>query len=190
MITVDSLPMEVFWVEGERNVPTFLNFALLVFAFSLLALASFSAWSEGSAWRIHWTILTAVFLFLAFDEAAKMHEMLGGIGQQISTHSGIFRFAWVAVALPVVIVFALGYLRFLIALPRRTAILMLISGGAYVGGALGLEMVNGALFDAAGDRRNGAYTFFTLLEEGLEMGGMTLFSVSLLTHLSRQSRET
>ncbi len=183
-IAVEGILMTVFWVEAERNVPTFLNFALLAFAFCLLTLISFKVWSEASTWRWHWTILTGVFLLLTFDEAARMHEMLGTFGREIVAAEGIFRFAWVVVALPVVIVFALGFLRFLIALPRRPALLMLISGVVYVGAALGLEMVNAALFDAADGHRNGAYAFFTLMEEGLEMAGMTLFSVALLTYLS------
>lgn len=188
LIAVDGTFMTLFWVEAERNFPTFLNFALLAIAFCLLAPIALRAWSGESEWRWHWMILSAVFLLLAFDEAARMHEMLGGLGRQVVTAEGIFRFAWVAVALPLVAVFALGFLRFLMALPRRTAALMLASGMAYVGGALGLEMVNGALFDAAGDHRNAAYAFFTLLEESLEMGGITLFCVSLLTYLSDRSR--
>lgn len=179
LIAVDGSLMTTFWVEAERNLPTFLNFALLAFAFCLLALIALRTWSEASEWRWHWTILSAVFLVLTFDEAARMHEMLGAYGRQVVAAEGVFRFAWVVIAAPLVTVFALGFLRFLMALPRRPAILMLISGTAYVGGAI---------FDAAGDHRNAAYAFFTLLEEGLEMAGMTLFSIALLTYLSLRSR--
>ncbi|WP_121967558.1 hypothetical protein [Leptolyngbya sp. BC1307] len=61
--------------------------------------------------------------------------------QSLLNTEGFLHFAWVIPAAFLVVVFLLGYVRFILALLKRMRRLFLIAGSTFVGGALGMEMV-------------------------------------------------
>ena len=67
-------------------------------------------------------------------------------------------------------------------LPARERRWFLLSAALYVGGAVGMEMINGKFHETYG-RRNVPYHLLTALEETLELAGVTVFTYALLTYL-------
>lgn len=173
------------WVDAEQNIPTMLSFALLCSATALLIVRARLAWVARDDWRLHWTALFVLFSWIAFDEAAQMHERLVEPLRERFDPSGPFLLAWVMVALPAVVAIAVAFVPFLLALPRLAAFGIIASGLLYVGGALGMEMVAGAIIDA-GSRAAASYHYATMTEETLEMLGVALFVATLLAILHRR----
>jgi hypothetical protein len=64
-------------------------------------------------------------------------------------------------------------------------LLFIASGVVYVGGALGVESISAAFFEAyrAGSISNLAFERLTDIEELLEMAGVLLFIYTLLTYI-------
>jgi len=68
------------------------------------------------------------------DEGAVIHEIFSDALQVRFDTSGYLTFAWIIAFVPVVIVIALLYLRFLWHLPPSVRNLMIVAGLLYVGG--------------------------------------------------------
>lgn len=179
----DRLYGIVFMVSlgAEDNLPTFYSaFALLSCAGMLAMIAARSATE-----RVYWWLLALAFSFLALDEALEIHErLIEPLRHRIGAH-GAFHYAWIIPYGIATVLFALGYVRFLIRLPRRTALLFVLAGTIYVGGAVGLEMIGGVLAD---EGRSGTplYVLAQTIEETFEMGGVVLFIYALADYAARQ----
>jgi hypothetical protein len=140
---------------------------------------------SGSEWRLHWRVLITVFFFMAFDEAAMVHEKSIQVVRDALGTSGWLYFAWVVPAWIFVIVFAFAYLRFLLALPKPFKQLFILSGALYIAGVLGLEMPGGAYAEVSG-RDTFAFHMIATVEEVLEMAGLALFAYALVRFLGRR----
>lgn len=77
----------------------------------------------------------------------------------------------------------LAYLRFVLGLPYKTKILIIVSGAIYVGGAAGFEFIEG-YFHATSGSQSVMYKLFHSTQEILEMVGIILFNYTLLDYLS------
>jgi hypothetical protein len=128
-----------------------------------------------------WLILSAIFVLLSADEAMSFHERLVSVIQSRWALDGVFHFAWVIPGMIFCAVVGLAYIPFLLALPRRTAILMLLSGVVFVAGAIGIEMIGGS-FAAETGTFTMTYQMLTNLEEALEGLGMVVFLYALVDH--------
>jgi hypothetical protein len=62
--------------------------------------------------------------------------------------------------------------------------LFLTSGVAFVGAAVGMEML-GASYSAAGGRQQPGFMVFVTIEEGLEMSSIAVFLYAVLTYAAR-----
>ncbi len=93
----------------------------------------------------------------------------------------MFSYEWIFIAIPVVIILAIVYLRFLLYLPPTTRNLIILAGIIYIGGSLGGEMLSGwyASSFGEGDRN---YMMLTVLEETLEIAGIIIFIAALLQY--------
>ena len=76
------------------------------------------------------------------------------------------------------------FVPFLIGLPRATALRLLLAAAVYVGGALGLELVNGAVL--ATERTSPLYLTLVCLEETLEVTGVLLAIYAVAFHLRKE----
>jgi hypothetical protein len=81
-----------------------------------------------------------------------------------------------------VLALLLGSLRFLMHLPATTRRLFLLAGAIYVGGALGMELVEAA-FNARGVSSGFIPLLGVAIEETMEMLGVTMFIYALLTYI-------
>lgn len=163
--------LRIFDVDAEGNVPTWLTSVILL----ICAIALWDRGRSADRWRRHWRALAMGFGYLSLDEVAQLHDRGRVLAEMLVETRGILTFGWVIFAAPVLVVVALAYLRFLRALPGPTRTLVLAAAVAYVGGAFGLELVGGWVWDTGGGRNTVPYLLVTSAEELLEMlGGVLL----------------
>ena len=160
--------------DGEHNLPTWFSVVLLLLVAVVCASIAVEQWADRSRWRWHWAGLALAFACLSLDELAQLHDLASPVMARLVGTEGVLRFTWVVLAGPLVIGFALAYVTFLRALPRRTALLLVLSGAVYVGGALGLELVGSLLRNAGHGRGSLGYLWETTFEELFEDVGATL----------------
>lgn len=175
-----------FDVGKEESIPT--AFSILnLFVSSLLLYAAYIV-SKFRCEKIstYWLILSFIFLYLSIDEAASIHERLGGVTNYIGFVSIEFAHnRWIFLGAIFTTVVFLGFLPFLLALPRRTAALIMLSGGIFVCGALGFETLGGVMLNSGfvSDRSDFIYQIRRVFEESFEMVGIALFNCTLFAHL-------
>lgn len=172
--------------DRERGVGAWFSSILLFVA----ALRCWEAWRRSAGRRRvearGWLSLAVVLTAFSLDESAAYHERLGGFVARFVPLKGVFTFGWVVVGIPFVVLFGVWMVPFLFGLPRETAWRMVVGGLAYVGGALGFEMVGAALSDA-GLHQTIAFASVVTAEETLEMAGTLLFIAAVWAYNERRS---
>lgn len=200
-------------MDLEANLPTIYN-VLLFFVGAVLFLLM--GRTEQGRIRQAWNVMTGVFIFLAFDEGAQIHEkfmlvtwhMLDGMRQADGT-LGILYYAWFIPYLAVVLFMGLLLLPWFVQLDRRLRIGFHISGAIYLSGAVVMEAYSGKLaesmlaFALPGEHypwmpcflypteqcilyTQPAYVLAYTLEETLEMTGLIICIGFLLDGLERR----
>ncbi len=176
--TIDEVTwyfLQLFDVNEEHNLPTWFSGFNLVVATSLLGVIVMDKRNMSDAMKGRWTILFAGFCFLSIDEIAGLHESL----------NSVIDVSWAWGGLVVAIVLGIYFLPFLKTLPRTTFRDFVIAGAIYVGGAVGMELVGEPL-----DGDSLAYNISTLVEEGMEIFGIILFTRALLMFMKSEKDET
>lgn len=182
--------LELFHVDIEHNFPSFFSALMLALCSLLLWLIAEHKYTRAKgcltkkvSFLLHWRILSLVFLFLATDESVGLHDKILSFHLEKAFHlGGLFSFAWVIVAIPLCLIFALAYFKFLLHLPDRIKQLFILSGSIYVGAAVGIEMISGAVSEKFGEEGL-AYFLPTSIEESLEKIGIVLFIYALLLYI-------
>lgn len=172
-----------FNLDAENNIPTCFSTLILFFSSVLLWFIAENEKQLKGTYARHWKGLSFVFLFLAFDETASFHEMLARPVLEILHASKTLYYVWVIPE--ILLVFALGiiYLRFLIALPKQILMIFIIAGMLYVCGAAGMEIA-GYYLKKIYPSQNLIYSFFVVIEEGLEMFSVIVFIKGLLEYMN------
>ncbi|SDR18491.1 hypothetical protein [Pseudovibrio sp. Tun.PSC04-5.I4] len=129
----------------------------------------------------YWMGLAFGFLYMSVDENIGIHEVTIDPLRTAFDLSGALYFAWVIPGAVLVATLGLVYLRFLARVPRKFAILFVISGSIYLGGAIGFEMLGAGFAGSEGYDALG-YKIFYILEETFELVGLTTFLSALLTY--------
>jgi hypothetical protein len=191
----------VFDVDREKNLPSLYSAATLFLCASLLAVITWVKRQNRDRYVLHWGFLSFIFLFLAADEWTSLHEKtIKPLRALLGSSDGALHFAWVIPGALFVGVVAIAYLKFLSDLPSQTKRLILLAGTLYVGGTLGMEMVDGAYADQNGWRIWGSeglkpslealvYTLLMTCEEALEMVGVLIFIYALISYLGNYVQE-
>lgn len=186
---------DLFYVDYENNIPTFFSSAQLFLASLLLALITvIKSQSRSPDWR-QWMSLSLIFLYLAADETASIHEyfekpvdwILGG------HPGGLFYTSWVLGGLVAVIGFACFYLKFCFRLPPHTRTQFFTAAAIFLSGALGVELLSGYIFESGQvferSINNFAYSLSATIEEGLELAGIVVFITALFQYISDHFQE-
>jgi len=182
--------VRLFHIGEEGNITTWYSALTLLFSAILLAIiAKFKNLSNAPYVR-HWEILAVIFLYLSLDEAASIHEIAITPLQSMFNASGIFYFAWVIIAIPLVLLFLFMYLKFLKHLPRETARLFIIAGVLFISGALGLELVEGYFWSQESTRWGVIVPLLTTAEEFFEMVGIVVFIYALFSYIKTHMKMT
>ncbi|MVA75446.1 hypothetical protein GC722_05300 [Auraticoccus sp. F435] len=172
-------------VDAEETIPTWLQAVWLAACAAALWTVADAVRARRERWSRHWRLLAAVFAFLSVDEVVGLHERLTAPVRDALGLGGALYYAWVVVAVPLVVVLLLVLLPFLLALPRRTLATFVAAGAVFVLGAVGLEMSGAALSQAEGVAGVG-YAVLVTVEEFLEMLGVVLFLAAVADHGQRQ----
>jgi hypothetical protein len=170
-------------LDQEANIPTFFSSSLLlilVFIFLFTGRVR-----QGQRFAGQWVVLGLLFLVLAVDEAAVLHEKLIKPLREALGTSGGFYFAWVVPAIPLVILFIAVYWPFFRDLPTRVRQLFTVGFALYLTGALGFEIIGGWYAEIF-DQDNALYNVITTLEESIEIGGLVTLIYSALSYLEDQ----
>lgn len=172
--------LDLFSVNAEDTIPTWYSTLLLFGASAVLAFISLAKRASRDKFSLYWLGLTVVFVYLSMDEGAVIHEIAGRYLSDAAEFGGYLTFAWLIVAAPLVALFGLLYIRFLLGLPPQTRRLFVLAGLIYVGGAILIEAISANQFDLGGVTFN--YLAIATLEECCEMLGIVVFIYALLTY--------
>jgi hypothetical protein len=175
--------VQLFNVDGERNVPTFFTVMLAFCAVLLLTMIGLAEKRREKNDSRYWFALAAGFAFLGYDEAFQVHEQLILPMRKLmgNASQGFFYYGWVVPGIAGVCALALLFSKFLLRLPAATRNWMIFSGCLYVGGAVLMEMFDGKY--AASYGQDLMYSVLVTVEEGLEMSGLAAFAYTLLGHI-------
>jgi hypothetical protein len=180
---IRSFGWSVFWLDSEANLPTWYSSTLLLVAAALLFL-QFRHSANGRR-DYGWLILSVGFLLMAVDEASQLHDLLTPVARAWFEPRDLLSFGWVIFATPLAALVALYMIPFLLRQPLGTRVIFIVAGLLYVAGAVGMEMLGGRI---AGNTGWGSpyYIVGVLIEESLELIGVTLFLTTLLRHMARE----
>ena len=180
----------LFYLGKEHNIPAMFSTALLLFAALLLLVITLHERNRGARDVARWAILAAGFLLMSIDESVSIHERFNEPTRHLlgPGNLGIFYFAWVIPGFALVLVLGAFFLRFLLRLPAATRFIFILAAALYLGGALGVELVNGRHAELHGTGM--VYHLMVTAEESLEMAGAILFIYGLLRYLADHHPET
>ncbi|MCW3119667.1 MAG: putative rane protein [Chitinophagaceae bacterium] len=168
-----------FYLGTEKNLPSLFSALQLWFAAAILFILSAVKFSAKDKYRFHWAILGIVFLFLGYDEWKSMHEKLNNYLHDHFHFHGVFFLAWVIPACLFLVFLGIFFLRFLFALPVKTRRRIIIAAGIFLGGAVGLEMLESIFVEKNGGDIGIPVVAMIHLEEFMEMFGITYFIYAL-----------
>ncbi|MBW4459938.1 MAG: hypothetical protein KME47_06815 [Nodosilinea sp. WJT8-NPBG4] len=170
-----------FSMGQESNLPTYISTLNLLLAGILCGIISFHESNLRNRVNWHWLGLSAGLMLMSVDEAAKIHEGIIGVFLEMSIGrgTGIFYYLWYLVYIPIVVAVGLLYIPFLKRLPLRYSSRFVLAALVFLGGAVGMEMVESVL------KYSGINTAISILfEETLEMLGIVILIHMLLLYLS------
>jgi hypothetical protein len=176
-----------FLLDEEGTLPAWFSSTLMLMCAALLAAIGGAARDKNEPYVRHWLALSVIFVLMSLDEVASLHEMTNKMREYFGA-DGAFYYPWVLPAAAFLLVLGVLYLKFLIALPTRSALLFVSAGCIFVAGAMGMEMVGAALYASHDNEEQWGYFMLTTIEESLEMAGLILFLYGLMDHLSRQQQ--
>jgi hypothetical protein len=171
-------------LKSEYNIPTVISGLWLAAAALLLILIAAVQRARGGPFVARWAVLSLIFLYLAVDEGARLHERLNEPLAALPITTGVLRWGWVLVGGLVVVVLLAVYLRFVLALPSPYRAGVVTAAALYVGGALMMELVGAGVSEDTG-LETPQYLALTVVEETLELAGIGLFIVTLWALLRR-----
>jgi hypothetical protein len=180
----------LFNLDKENNIPTWYSSTCLLVCALLLFIIARDRHHQSDRDAKRWLWLSWIFVYLAIDEAASIHELLIAPMQHLLQirQGGFLYFAWVVPMGILLLGFVAIYWNFVLRLPRKTRRLFVAAGCIYVGGALGMEMVGGQLLAFHPETHVVGKTIFVLvlaLEETLELVGLSLLIYALLDFMER-----
>jgi hypothetical protein len=156
-----------FDLDEEESFGTWFSAGILVLAAVLLLHQARVLRAHGQAWHRWWLGLGIGFCVLSVDEVVGLHEF---------TNSMMGDTPWTVVGFPILVLVAVAYAPFLWHHRWRTALLFVLAGVIYGGGAVGVEHFTDSEVNSL------HYNMWTALEEGMEMIGVVVFIYALLDH--------
>ena len=192
--------VEVFNVDREKNFPALFSASLLLLCSILLAIITYAKKTESDRYAFHWGALSGLFLLLSADEWLSFHEKTIEPLRDTFKATGFLYYTWVIFGIAFVVLVLLFFFKFLGHLPAKTRRLFLTSGGIFVGGSIGMELVSGfyvsnyarLIWGATSSKQTIqaiVYMLMASLEECLEMGSIVLFIYALMSYMSSYIKE-
>jgi hypothetical protein len=174
-----------FDLDQEVSFGTWYQTLALFLSAAVLAVIAFGKHCCRDRYAWHWTGLAVLFVGLSCDEAVSLHELTDRPLHLALGDSGYLHFPWVFLGLTFALLVFVACWQFLWHLPSRTRWWFLFAGAIYIGGALGMETINGNYVYHHGVN-NFTLPMLICAEEVLEMAGIIVFLYALLTYLGEQ----
>ena len=183
----------LFNMGAEASIPTYFSTLQLFLAALLLSLISRNEYETSNPDRWRWALLALGLLIMSVDEVAQIHDVLvADIVRPIVREAQGFssdkwyyvvfgEMPWLVAYLPLVGLLFAVYVPFLRRLPRRYLILFISAGIMFVGGAMGLDMVEGYLNSE--NIRGLIFQVNRMVEETCEMAGIMIFIYALMNYI-------
>lgn len=169
----------LFNLNEEVSIPTWYSQSILLVSAVLLLLIGVMS----DSFKKYWLGLAAIFTYISIDEGASIHELTATpIKNLLNIDSGLFYYSWVILFGGIFMLICFVYLRFYMSLPRKTKLHLIVSAAVFIGGAIGLEMVGGAIAATSGESGT-VYGFVVAGEELMEMLGVAIFIYTLLEYV-------
>jgi hypothetical protein len=175
-------------LKSEFNIPTVVTVLWLALCALLLVLIAAVRRASGAPFVSRWVLLSGIFLYMAVDEGALLHERLNEPLAALPITTGVLRWGWVLVGGAAVAVLAVAYLRFVAALPSPYRAGVVTAAALYVSGALMMELAGAGVSEDEG-LDTPRYLTLTVVEESLELAGIGLFIVVLWGLLRRWAEQ-
>ncbi len=188
---LSALVFNFLWalgVDHEESIPTWYSTVLLFGCAGLLGIIALAKRGSQDRFARHWIGLAIIFLYLSMDEGAALHEIFTRPMRELFAATGVLFFAWVIIGIPLVLIFAVAYLRFLVHLPARIRNLFIMAGMMYVGGAVVVEGIAANQW-YLNDGSTLFYSAISSVEEFFEMTGVIVLIYALLSYVGRAQVE-
>lgn len=162
-----------FDLNSEANLPTWFS-TILLFSVACLTFIIFRysvLQSQKTFVQTFWVILSVIFCFLSFDEAAKIHEII----------DESLPIKWVFIYLPFALVLLIFIIYYFTYFDKDKKIYNYILGGmfTYAIGGMGCEFLSTILYPLPFILQQTEIIF----EEGFEMFGTTLLIIGCIKEL-------
>ena len=169
-------------VGDEVSIGTWFETLLFIAAAGVLYFAGRQGERRPPQGVFGWYSLAIIMILLSIDESASLHERFGDVLEDVVETGGFLHYIWVVPGTIFVIAVLAGHFGWLRTLPPSTRNGMVLGGAVFVIGAVGLEILAAPLAEAGEDE---SLTVVSLIavEEFLEMAGLSIFIVAVLTHL-------
>jgi len=178
----------LFDVNLENNVPTWYQSIALFACAALLALLAVAARRKHAPFALHWLALALIFLFLSMDEVGSLHERtVEPLSRLVGRPSGVWAPTWTILGAVAVVAIGASYLRFVLHLAWSERIRVLVAGGLFVGGALGMEMIAALVYTEPVYGESLDVAAIAHVEELLEKLGVLVFLDFLLRRAATAS---
>ncbi|MHA1164456.1 MAG: hypothetical protein ACTSP0_02595 [Alphaproteobacteria bacterium] len=174
-------------LDKENCLAPYYSSILMIIAALLMAVMGQSC--DNRRRQVQWYVLAFVFVLMSVDESASFHEVLISPLRPLFSFSSYLHYAWIVPGSIFVLLFGLAYIRFVFAMKPQMRNRIILSGGLFVIGALGMEAIGGHFFSAGGPG-NPYYIASFLIEETLEIVGLTLFATTLLKYIPQHVEDT
>ena len=179
--------VQLFRLNAEGNIPTFYS-ALTLFIGAILCVAIARTHQLSKSHRpLWWYGAATVLLFLCFDEAGQIHELLDthrGWTEGLFEPTGALIGPWVVVYGAGAAALGIAFLPFFLSLPKRTQLLLGFSSAMFITGAIGFEMAGAAEWTLKGDSLK--FEVINSIEEMMEMTAVAIAILSLLDYMKTQ----
>src|SRR5690606_298388 len=139
-------------VDREGNLAAWLSTITLMASGAVAWAVAENPGPMMRASTIAWRITALVLFAMSIDEAAQLHEWVGGRVQPFLPSWGPLYFGWVAVGALVVFGTLPFFVRFVRSLPRRTRLQVSTAAILFFSGALGGEIVAGVCMSVPEDK--------------------------------------
>jgi hypothetical protein len=161
----------------EKNIPAWFSAALLL----TVAIGAAVLGAVATVGQRGWFWLAILFGYLSLDETTDLHGLWPMMFDLYGVTDGQFQlFLWVVPGAILVAIIGIAFLRWVLALPRRTRVYFLAAGTVFVTGGIGFEVVGALVADAT--YFTPAYLVAVTLEETLEMLGVVIMLMGLAAH--------
>ena len=178
-------------ISHALSIPTIYTVLLLFITSLMLSLISILKHSRKDKFRWQWSFLSFMFFYISLNKGTLVHSLVTRPVRKFLriNFPDLPRSTLDVTVVFLVLVLVCFYIKFLIALPKRTKLLILVSLAVYLVGFRGINAMAAGFADIYG-KDNLNYNLIVTLKKVVEMSGMMLGIYTILDFLERISQKS